>query len=546
MLRKFLLSAFAFALLAATAQARTTDGGKPVKFVFDADLTGSSNVTWYPDTVYNLKEFVFLESGGSLTILPGTIVKGDTGRQANAKALIISRGAKIVAQGNRANPIIFTTALDTVDSQTDLTVDDRGLWGGLLILGQARISDGKFEEAIEGIPLQGGLSDPRARYGGIGGDTTTFNDDDSSGALSYVSIRHGGSVLEANNEINGLTLGGVGRRSVFDHIEVFGNADDDVEFFGGVPDMKYVAASYSDDDGFDTDEGYRGRIQFGFRLISDLVGNNGTENDGAELPITTTPFTHQNWYNLTLVGSGVDIAITTNDRGFHIRDNCTPRIRNSIWTQFDELVGTLENVQSMDTSQLKITDNIWWGFGCDTGLIANDALTTDSAVCIIQGGTVAQYFRSYLLNNNNDEVDPALTAIGRPHTYNARVLDPRPQTGSPANSGYPDPSLDDPWFTPVTYAGAFPVNDVTTNPDGNWLCGWTALAQYGFLTTLRGDLDGNGGFTSADVVTELNVVYLGNAADFCRADTNCDGTLTSADVVNELNLIYLGTPLPCV
>ncbi len=195
MFRRSLLSVFALTLLAAAASARTTDTGKPIKAVFDADLTGSSNVTWYPDTVYELKQFVFLESGGKLTILPGTIVKGDTGTAANAKALIISRGAKIDARGTKANPIIFTSLLDTVDSQTDLPVDARGLWGGLIILGQARISDGKFEEAIEGIPLVGGLPDPRALYGGLGGDTTTFNDDDSSGVLEFVCIRHGGSVL---------------------------------------------------------------------------------------------------------------------------------------------------------------------------------------------------------------------------------------------------------------------------------------------------------------------------------------------------------------
>ena len=117
--------------------------------------------------------------------------------QANAKALIISRGANINALGTKADPIIFTSTLDTVDSQTDLTVDSRGLWGGLIMLGQARISDGKFEEAIEGIPLVGGLPDPRALYGGLGGDTTTFDDNDNSGELRYVYIRHGGSVLAA-------------------------------------------------------------------------------------------------------------------------------------------------------------------------------------------------------------------------------------------------------------------------------------------------------------------------------------------------------------
>ncbi|MCI0595726.1 MAG: T9SS C-terminal target domain-containing protein [candidate division Zixibacteria bacterium] len=545
MLRKILLSVFALILLAASVRARTTDTGKPTKNVFDADLTGGNTYNWVKDTVYVLRNFVFLESGGTLNIQAGTIVKGDTGTQANAKALIISRGANINALGTKADPIIFTSILDTVDSQTDLTVDSRGLWGGLIMLGQARISDGKFEEAIEGIPLVGGLPDPRALYGGLGGDTTTFDDNDNSGELRYVSIRHGGSVLEANNEINGLTLGGVGRGTVFNYVEVFGNADDGIEFFGGVPDIKYAVTSYGDDDGFDTDEGYRGRIQFGFRLISDLVGNNGSENDGAENPITTTPFTEQTWYNCTFIGSGVGAPLSTNDRGFHIRDNAAPHLHNSIFTEFDELVMAYEATNTLPVvgTDFVATDNIWWRFGCNGGAVGALGLTPQ---CVVDPG--AHGISAYLTNpaNNNDEVDPMLTAIGRPHAYNARVLDPRPQSSSPATSGYPDPSLSDPWFTSVTYAGAFPPNDVSAYPDGNWLCGWTALAQYGFLTLQRGDLDNNGSFSPADVVTQLNAVFSGLAKDYCQADTNCDGQLTPSDVVNELNRVFSGTPLPCV
>jgi hypothetical protein len=188
------------------------------------------------------------------------------------------------------------------------------------------------------------------------------------------------------------------------------------------------------------------------------------------------------------------------------------------------------------------SDNIWWRFGCNGGATGALGLAT----CVSDPG--AKGIIAYLTNpaNNNDEVDPMLTAIGRQHAVNARVLDPRPQAGSPANSGYPDPSLADPWFTSVTYAGAFPVNDPATNPDGNWLCGWTALAQYGFLTTLRGDLNGDGSVTSADMVTQLNLVFLGGTADYCRADGNCDGSLTSADVVTLLNRAFLATPLPCI
>jgi hypothetical protein len=305
-----------------------------------------------------------------------------------------------------------------------------------------------------------------------------------------------------------------------------------------------MVASYGDDDEYDTDEGYRGRVQFGVRYMSDLVGNNGSENDGAENPITTLPFTNYDWRNFTLIGSGLGAVNNANDRAFHIRDNAAPRLRNSIITEFDELALAYEATNTLPVvgTDYIMTDNIWWRFGCNGGAAGALGL----ASCVVDPG--AQGISAYLTNpaNNNDEVDPMLTAIGRPHTYNARVLDPRPQIGSPAASGYPDPSLSDPWFTSVTYAGAFPPNDPANYPDGNWLCGWTALAQYGFLTTVRGDLDGNGGFSPADVVTQLNTVFGGLPRDFCQADTNCDGQLTPADVVNELSLVFGGTPLPCI
>lgn len=564
MFRKLLLAVFASALMAATAWARATDTGKPVKVITDADLTGASNLTWYPDTVYHLHGFVFLESGGRLTILPGTIIKGDTGQASNATALIICRGARCYANGTQKDPIIMTSVLDTVDSQTDIGVDDKGLWGGLLICGKASISDnsdGFRQDHLEGIPLVGGLPDPRTEYGAIGGDTTTIDNNDTSGSLSYVSIRHPGSVLEANVEINGLSLGGVGRGTHFDHIETYCSNDDGIEWFGGTVDMKYIIDFYGDDDGFDTDEGYSGRNQFMFRLMSDLRGNKGNENDGAEAPPDVGPFGNRAWANQTLIGPGCPNAGASYEMALIYRDNCPIRFRQNIVTDFSKQIisfpgaGAQPNTDprmTVDTAWV-FTDNIWWKFGCHACLPgAMDTSVVDTPTCVIAraraiGDALHEPMRSYFQNGNknNREIDPQLTSYSRPHFYNAHTLNPRPRPGSPAASGYPGPDVTegDPWFTHTTYAGG--VSPDSMAADGNWLCGWTAISQYGFLTEVRGDLNNDYSFTPADVVIELNVVFLGSQSTLCKADTNCDGSLTPSDVVNELNWVFLGTLLPC-
>jgi len=184
-----------------------TEGGTTSSVVVNSNIT--TNTTWATGKVYVLSGRITVTSGATLTIQPGVIVKGEVGSGANASALVIARGAKINAAGTSSQPIIFTSIADEImpgqiaSPNMDSTLE--GLWGGVLILGNAKgsFAGGVTEIQIEGIPA----SDTNGLYGGT-------NDADNSGVLKYVSIRHGGANIGEGNEINGLTLGGVGSGTV--------------------------------------------------------------------------------------------------------------------------------------------------------------------------------------------------------------------------------------------------------------------------------------------------------------------------------------------
>ncbi|MCB1319246.1 MAG: hypothetical protein KDK34_03275, partial [Leptospiraceae bacterium] len=196
----------------------------------DEDIEAGETLTLTANNEYLLEGFVYVEEGATLIIEPGTVIKAigvpATGDQTSA--LIIARGGKIIAEGTADAPIIFTSDLDDLTVTDDLTALDNQTWGGIIMLGKAPIGEdvnpdlGYPTDVIEGIPS----TEPRILYGGT-------DPNDNSGVLKYVSIRHGGSILGADNEINGLTLGGVGAGTEIDYIEVFANKDDGIEIFGG-------------------------------------------------------------------------------------------------------------------------------------------------------------------------------------------------------------------------------------------------------------------------------------------------------------------------
>ncbi len=251
--------------------------------------TITTNTTWTNDNIYVLKGKVDIASGITLTINAGTIVKGDEGVEVNATALIVARNAKLIANGTASEPIIFTTVLDNITcgqkTGTNLDETSTGKWGGIIMLGNAPISaaDGDTESQIEGLP-------GNEVYGKYGGSNAA----DNSGSLKYVSIRHGGALIGDGNEINGLTLGGVGSGTVIENIEVIANLDDGIEFFGGTVNVKNAIIGFQGDDAIDVDQNYGGTVDNFYIIHGGDDTDEALELDGPEGTLSDGLFTLKN------------------------------------------------------------------------------------------------------------------------------------------------------------------------------------------------------------------------------------------------------------
>ncbi len=253
-------------------------GGSCEPCAGEEDVSGliTENTTWNSNNIYILNGKVVVSDGVTLTIEPGTIIKGKQGVGSLASALIVARGGKLMAEGTEDKPIIMTSILDNIEvgetSGDNLSVSDNGLWGGLIVLGKAKGSfKGDVSEVqIEGIPA----SDTFGLYGGD-------DDSDNSGVLKYISIRHGGAEIGEGNEINGLTLGAVGNGTVIDNIEVVANFDDGIEFFGGSVNASNLLVWAQGDDGLDIDQAYSGTISNALVIQGDS-SDHAFEIDGPE------------------------------------------------------------------------------------------------------------------------------------------------------------------------------------------------------------------------------------------------------------------------
>ncbi len=272
-----------------------TTNPTPTTEVVNVSGAIASNTTWTNDKIYVLNQKVVVGDGVTLTIQEGTIIKGAPGTGSLASALIVARGGVINAVGTATQPIIFTSTQDNIDAGqtegTNLDENDRGLWGGVLILGNAPSSfKGDVTEVqIEGIPAD----DTFGLYGGNQAD-------DDSGVFQYVSIRHGGALIGEGNEINGLTLGGVGNGTTIDNVEVVANVDDGIEFFGGTVDATNLFVWASGDDALDIDQAYSGTIDNAMVVLGE-ASDHGLEIDGPEGTLAGS-FTLR---NVTLVGNDV-------------------------------------------------------------------------------------------------------------------------------------------------------------------------------------------------------------------------------------------------
>ncbi len=460
----FIMSFF----IAVSAFAQTTVN------ISNADLSEGQDYTWTKDKVYLLQDMVFVKPGSRLFIQEGTVVKGALGDGNEATGLVVTMGAQIFAEGTADEPIIFTSEID--DLNGSLTELNRGLWGGLVVLGDAPTNNATEDgtKLIEGVNE---IANPES-YASYGGDDI----DDNSGVIRYVSIRHTGINVGdvAGNEIQGLTMGGVGSGTTVEYVESFASNDDGFEFFGGTVNTKYLVSAFNTDDAFDWDEGFQGSHQFWFAIQSPGNANDGygraAEQDGATGDENTTPFAHPVISNATYLGAGQDATPNAGDGSqlLLFRDNTGGEYYNSIFSDHAGLAVTIEasgKVAGFDAKtrlaegDLILQNNLWYGFGAG------------NTIAEFAGGEDQAHTRDYLSDaaNANRVADPMLEGVSR--TAGSNGLDPRPKSGSPALDASAVKIVDNEFMTTTDYVGAFADNYL-------WIQSWTALDAHGYVSNV--------------------------------------------------------------
>jgi hypothetical protein len=466
-MKKYLLAFCATALFFGSCK-KETKSDPPVVTPTDSlvTLTGdiSANKTLDASKKYLLKGFVYVTKGATLTIPAGTVIMGD---KASKGTLVITRGAKIDAQGTSAKPVVFTSAQASGARR-------EGDWGGVIILGNAPINPSGGTAKIEGglTPTTGGTETDYIWYGGTDAS-------DNSGTMKYCRIEFAGIAYSPDNEINGLTLGGVGSGTKLSYIQVYRSGDDAFEWFGGTVNADHLVASYSWDDDWDTDFGFSGNVQFcvsqRVKTIADQSGSNGFESDNDGNGSTNLPQTRAVFSNMTVLGpitSGSSGSYNANfQHGAQIRRNSALSVRNSIIVGFP-LAGvyidgskgtpTHKNLGSGADGQLSFKNNII--AGCPVPFKVNlgsSATAADSAIwntfksqASIRVITKAE---DVLLVDANKFSSSVATPAGRPNFLLA--------AGSPAATGS-DYSGMPSFFTNVPYVGAF-------DGSNDWTAGWT-------------------------------------------------------------------------
>jgi hypothetical protein len=412
----------------------------PIDSVIEGNI--NSDAVLVNSKKYLLRGFVNVNPPAKLTIQPGTIIYGE---QTSKGTLIINRGAQLFAEGTKTQPIVFT-------SQQPAGQRGAGDWGGIIIAGNASINVPGGTAVIEG--------GTGTIYGGGGNP----NDDDNSGVIKHVRIEFSGIAFLPDNEINGLTMGGVGKGTTIEYVQVSYCGDDSFEWFGGTVNGKYLISYAPVDDDFDTDFGFRGKIQFGFVLrnpnIADISGSNGFESDNDGTGTYNTPRTQPHFSNITVVGPMADTAGSRNPnyrRGAHLRRATQTSIYNSIIMGFPIglLIDGSGSAGSAIGDTLQIKNSIW------AGLRANNGITTNA------GGFDVEAWYDNPANDNRKYTQPSEVMLIDP--FNLTNPNPVPAVGSPASSGssFSLSRLQDPFFVHTSYIGAF-------DPSGErWDEGWT-------------------------------------------------------------------------
>ncbi len=399
--------------------------------------TTAENFTFTSDKKWVLKGFVYVDAGATLTVQPGTIVKGD---KPTKGTLIVRRGGKLIADGTASQPIVFT-------SNQPAGSRDYGDWGGIILCGRAPHNQ-PSDPVIEG--------GPDAQYGGSDAN-------DNSGILRYVRIEFCGIAFQPNQEINGLTMGGVGRGTTLDNIQISYSGDDSYEWFGGTVNAKHLIAFRGWDDDFDQDFGWQGKAQFAVSLrdpnVADQSSSNGFECDNDAAGNAASPYSQGTWSNVSIFGPKADGGTTFNDqykRALHLRRNTQTRVFNSLYAGYPTgLYIDGNSTQANATNgDLMFRGNVLSGMSTAVGVPADQ---TWDATAANDWFNTSGWNNTIYTNNSDLQVTDG---------FNLTSPNFMPMGGSPLLSGadFSWSPLMDNFFESVTFRGAFGSTD--------WTSGW--------------------------------------------------------------------------
>ncbi len=417
----------------------------------------STDRTLKTGNTYKLRGIVYVVDGAKLTIEPGVIIQGE---KSSRGTLVITRGTQILANGTIDKPIVFTS---------DAATPAMGDWGGIVVLGRA-----KTNASYNGTPglgeIEGGVnnSEGLGLYGGA-------DDNDNSGVLKYVRIEYPGYAYLPDKELNGLTMGAVGKGTTIDYVQVSNAADDSYEWFGGSVDCKHLIAYKGLDDDWDMDNGFSGRIQFGISMrdsmVADISQSNGFEIDNDASGSNLLPQTSAIFSNMTVIGPRATADNVGNSlfrRGIHTRRNSAVSIFNSIimgWPtgwNLDGGTGTPTDLNYSATTPKAFFSNTILGGN-------NTPFTYTASSSAPTGWTTAdlQNYFNRIGGGNSLFAATADVMLTAPFKHDGSA-DWNPMPGSPALTGaeFSNAKVSSNFFTSTTYRGACASGDT-------WWKTWT-------------------------------------------------------------------------
>ena len=498
-MNKKLIMSFFIALSISYAELITVDG----------DI--SSDVAWTSNNTYYLNSQAFVKDGVTLTIEAGTEILGryDANYSADnpAPCLVVEQGGKIIAQGTAEAPITFRSELDATDPNYG---NGRGLWGGLIINGYAPIANDGGTANVEGLT--------GVPYGGT-------DPDDNSGVLRYVRVWNGGSSIAPDNEINGITLAGVGRGTTVEYCEVGLNLDDGFEMFGGTVDLKYCSVIAVGDDAFDTDAGYQGRGQFLLVVRADDSDKGHEMDSKTNGDLDSQPRSHPHFANVTVISS-----VAHGEDALRLREGTGGDFRNYI------IHGANDGVRNDDNGSELVTQD----------LAAAQAHGHPNYL-YISGSMVMNGLADVPWDDFDESTDGAWTgtyvmeSAGLAFTVDANglpaTIDVTPSADGSAYEGV-DEVIEDDFFVPTYYKGAF--------GSANWLEGWSYLDEAGLLFEQDEEVTLLGGNLTEDTYLAASGTYYLNQQLFVK-----DGvTLTieaGTEILGRYDANYSAdNPAPCL